>query len=74
METFISVPDSPLPKQPKEPGSPYFEIWETSDGQVYTLVGHLPAKGMKKIGDFATKEAAEEACARIAGVMMTFWP
>ncbi len=54
-------------EEPDHPGRFYFEPCEPHEAHVWTLYGHIPGEGVEAIGDFATREQAEEVCARITG-------
>ena len=45
----------------------YYESCEPHEADVWTLYGHIPGQGVQAIGDFDTREHAEEAFARITG-------
>jgi hypothetical protein len=38
-----------------------------NDAQFWSLYGHIPGQGLECIGDFKTRELAEEVYARITG-------
>jgi hypothetical protein len=38
-----------------------------AEAEFWSLYGHIPGQGVECIGDFATREHAEEVLARIAG-------
>jgi hypothetical protein len=40
---------------------------EDADAEMWTLYGHVPSQGVEAIGDFRTRECAEEVFARITG-------
>ena len=54
-------------EEPDKPGLYYFEVCEPHEADVWTLYGHLPEGGVEAIGDFATREAAEQTFQRITG-------
>ena len=54
-------------EEPDRPGRFYFEPCEPHEAHVWTLYGHIPGRGVEAIGDFATREHAEETYARITG-------
>lgn len=54
-------------EEPDRPGQFYFEPCEPHEAHVWTLYGHIPGEGVEAIGDFATREQAEEVYARITG-------
>lgn len=45
----------------------HFEPCEPDAADVWTLYGHIPGQGVEAIGDFATREDAEEIYSRITG-------
>ncbi|MBX7104266.1 MAG: hypothetical protein K1X57_09295 [Gemmataceae bacterium] len=45
----------------------YYEPTEDADAEMWTLYGHIPGRGVEAIGDFRTREHAEEVFARITG-------
>jgi len=55
-------------EEPDKPGHFYFEVCEPHEADVWTLYGHIPGEGAQAIGDFATREHAEEAFQRITGI------
>jgi hypothetical protein len=54
-------------EEPDSPGHFYFEQCEPAEADVWTLYGHIPGQGVEAIGDFDTREHAEEVFARITG-------
>ena len=44
-----------------------YEPVEDADAEMWTLYGHIPGQGVEAIGDFRTREYAEEVFARITG-------
>ena len=54
-------------EEPDSPGKFYFEQCEPHEAHVWTLYGHIPRQGVEAIGDFATRQHAEEIHARITG-------
>ena len=80
-ECFQSVEQSTLParfdayeiapcrrfEEPGKPGRFYFEPCEPAEADVWTLYGHIPGQGVEAIGDFDTREHAEDTYARITG-------
>jgi hypothetical protein len=70
MKPFDNYEISPC-RRYEEPGSPgkfYFEVCEPHEADVWTLYGHIPGQGVEAIGDFATREHAEETFQRITGI------
>jgi hypothetical protein len=51
-----------------KPGHFYFEVCEPHEADVWTLYGHIDGEGVEAIGDFATREHAEEVFRRITGI------
>jgi hypothetical protein len=45
----------------------YYEACAPDEADVWTLYGHIPGRGVDAIGDFETREHAEEVFARITG-------
>jgi hypothetical protein len=45
----------------------YFEPATDRDSQYWSLYGNIPGSGLAWIGDFCTRDAAEELYARITG-------
>jgi len=45
----------------------YYEACAAKDADVWTLYGHIPGRGAEAIGDFDSREQAEEIYARITG-------
>jgi hypothetical protein len=58
-------------EDPDSPGKFYFEVCEPQEADVWTLYGHLDSVGVQAIGDFATREQAEEVFFRITGLEFT---
>jgi|GEM_PF-6661006 len=54
-------------EEPDSPGKYYFEVCAPEEADVWTLYGHLPEGGVEAIGDFSTREAAEQVYSRITG-------
>ena len=55
-------------EEPDKPGHFYFEVCEPHEADVWTLYGHMDGEGVEAIGDFATREHAEEVFRRITGI------
>ena len=51
-----------------DPDGQIFEVCEPDEADVWTLYGHIPSEGAQAIGDFTTREDAEEVFERIVGV------
>ena len=58
-------------EEPDKPGHFYFEVCEPHEADVWTLYGHIVGEGVEAIGDFATREHAEEVFRRITGIHFT---
>jgi hypothetical protein len=54
-------------EEPDRPGHFYFEVCEPEDADVWTLYGHIDGEGVEAIGDFRTREHAEDTYSRITG-------
>lgn len=54
-------------EEPDQPGQFYFEGCEADEADVWSLYGHIPGQGVECLGDFSTREHAEEIYARITG-------
>jgi hypothetical protein len=55
-------------EEPGGPGTFYFEVCEPDEADVWTLYGHVTGEGVEAIGDFASREAAENVYFRITGL------
>ena len=53
------------------PGKFYFEVCEPDAADVWTLYGHINGDGVEAIGDFSTREHAEQVYSRITGLPFT---
>jgi len=51
-----------------DPDGSYTEQCPDADAEFWTLYGHIPGEGVMAIGDFSTREGAEEAFQRITGI------
>jgi hypothetical protein len=73
MKPFANYEISPCRRyeEPDAPGKFYFEVCEPHEADVWTLYGHINGEGVQAIGDFSTREAAEEVFERIAGIAFT---
>lgn len=58
-------------EEPDSPGKFYFEQCEPEEADVWTLYGHIDGEGVEAIGDFTTREHAEEVFFRIVGIPFT---
>jgi hypothetical protein len=70
MKPFDSYEISPCTRTENDakPGHFYFEVCEPAEADVWTLYGHIPGEGVMAIGDFDSREHAEEAFQRITGI------
>ena len=50
-----------------EPDRAFVEPCEPFEADFWTVYGHIPGEGVQAIGDFDTREHAEEVFARITG-------
>lgn len=50
-----------------EPDKSLIEPCEPHEAHFWTVYGHIPGEGVQAIGDFDTREHAEEVFARITG-------
>ncbi len=46
----------------------YYEVCEPAEADVWTLYGHIDGEGVQAIGDFDTRDQAEEVFQRITGI------
>jgi hypothetical protein len=51
-----------------DPNGNTYEVCEPHEADVWTLYGHLDGEGVQAIGDFATRDDAEEAFYCITGI------
>ena len=67
MKTFDNYEIHPCKRYeaPDSPGQSFIEQCEPADADVWTLYGHIDGEGVQAIGDFATREHAEEVFQRI---------
>jgi hypothetical protein len=70
MKVFDNYEISPCTRteEPDKPGHFYFEVCEPHEADVWTLYGHINGEGVEAIGDFASREHAEETFQRITGI------
>ena len=70
MKVFNNYEISPCHRyeEPDSPGKFYFEVCEPEEADVWTLYGHIDGEGVQAIGDFATREDAEEMFSMITGI------
>lgn len=73
MKPFDNYEISPCRRyeEPDSPGKFYFEVCDPDEADVWTLYGHIPGQGVQAIGDFDTREHAEEVFERITGIGFT---
>jgi hypothetical protein len=50
-----------------DPNGTQFEVCDPAEADVWTLYGHIDGEGVQAIGDFDSREQAEEIYARITG-------
>lgn len=69
MKVFDNYEISPCTRteEPDKPGHFYYEVCEPGEADVWTLYGHINGEGAQAIGDFDTREHAEEVYSRITG-------
>jgi hypothetical protein len=69
MKVFDNYEISPCMRneEPRSPGKFYFEVCEPSEADVWTLYGHINGEGVQAIGDFDSRERAEEVYSFITG-------
>ena len=69
MKVFDNYEISPCKRfeEPDSSGKFYFEVCEPAEADVWTLYGHINGEGAQAIGDFATREHAEEVYSCITG-------
>jgi hypothetical protein len=53
------------------PAKEYIEVCEEHEAEFWTLYGHIDGEGVQAIGDFCTREAAEQVYSRITGQPFT---
>jgi hypothetical protein len=73
MKVYDNYEISPC-RRYEEPGSPdkfYFETCEPQEADVWTLYGHITGEGVEAIGDFPSRDAAEQVYYRITGKAFT---
>ena len=73
MKTYDDYEISPCTRteEPDSPGKFYFEVCEPEEADVWTLYGHIDGEGAEAIGDFTTREAAEQVYFHITGIPFT---
>jgi hypothetical protein len=73
MKPFDNYEISPCRRyeKPDRPGKFYFEVCEPEEAEVWTLYGHVYGDGPHVIGDFDSREYAEEVFQRITGIPFT---
>ena len=73
MKVYDNYEISPCTRteEPDKPGHFYFEVCKPHEADVWTLYGHIDGEGVEAIGDFATREHAEEVFRRITGIHFT---
>ena len=70
MKPFDNFEISPCTRteESDRPGHFYYEVCEPHEADVWTLYGHIDGEGVEAIGDFATREQAEQTFQRITGI------
>jgi hypothetical protein len=70
MKPFDNYEISPCRRyqQINHPGQFFTEQCPDADAEFWTLYGHIPGKGVEAIGDFISREAAEQTFERITGI------
>ncbi len=53
------------------PGQFYIEVCEADEAHFWTLYGHIAGEGVQAIGDFCSRDAAEQVYFRITGQAFT---
>ncbi len=73
MKPFDNYEISPCRRyeEPNSPGRQFFEVCEPHEADVWTLYGHVNGECVQAIGDFATREHAEEVFFGITGIQFT---
>lgn len=73
MKPFDNYEISPCRRyeEPDSPGRQFFEVCEPHEADAWTLYGHVNGEGVQAIGDFATREHAEEVFFGITGIQFT---
>ena len=73
MKAFDNYEISPCKRyeEPDRSGRIYFEVCEPKEADVWTLYGHVNGEGVQAIGDFTSRDHAEETFSRITGVKFT---
>lgn len=73
MKVFDNYEVSPCRRyeEPDRPGKFFFEVCEPHEADVWTLYGHVNGEGVQAIGDFATREQAEEVFFGITGIQFS---
>jgi hypothetical protein len=73
MKVYDNYEISPCTRteEPDKPGHFYFEVCEPHDADVWTLYGHIDGEGVEAIGDFSSRQYAEQVYYRITGQPFT---
>jgi hypothetical protein len=73
MKVFDNYEINPCTRteEPDTPGTFNFEVCEPHEADVWTLYGQIDGEGVQAIGDFATRDAAEQVYFRITGLKFT---
>jgi hypothetical protein len=69
MKVYDNYEVSPCTRteEPDKPGHFYFEVCEPPEADVWTLYGHIHGQGVEAIGDFSSRQHAEQVYYRITG-------
>jgi hypothetical protein len=70
MKVFDNYEISPCRRyeDPDSPGKVTFEVCVPQEADVWTLYGHIDGEGVIAIGDFASRDDAEDIYFRITGI------
>jgi len=73
MKVYDNYEISPCTRteEPDKPGHFYFEVCEPHEADVWTLYGHRDGEGVEAIGDFSSRQHAEQVYYRITGQPFT---
>jgi hypothetical protein len=75
MKTFDNYEISPARRYDDaglpDPNGMYYEVCAPHEAEVWTLYGHIPGEGVQALGNFDTREHAEDVFFRITGVEFT---
>jgi hypothetical protein len=73
MKVYDNYEISPCTRteEPDKPGDFYFEVCEPHEADIWTLYGHIDGEGVEAIGDFSSRQHAEQVYYRITGQPFT---